>query len=123
MNGYGLFTWKDGRSYRGEYKDDKKSNFGIYLGAEGKKYEGYWDNGNQKNLGKYYKKDGSIKIGYFDENQNLKQITDEEEMAKRLSEIDKMKEITNLFVDKVVNEIRGLFQQNVPDIDFDSLIN
>jgi hypothetical protein len=30
MDGMGLYTWKDGRSYEGEYKDDKKHGFGIY---------------------------------------------------------------------------------------------
>ena len=129
MNGFGLFTWKDGRCYRGykflkvgEYKDDKKHNFGIYIGVEGKRYEGYWESGNQKNLGKYFKKDGTIKIGYFDDNQNLRHITDEDEINSKFKEIDKLKEITNMFVDKSINELRSLLKQNVPDLDFDSLI-
>jgi hypothetical protein len=91
--------------------------------VEGKRYEGYWEGGIQKNLGKYYKKDGSIKIGYWDENQNLKHITDEDEMARKLTEIDKMKEVTNLFVDKIINELRNLFKLNIPDLDFESLIS
>lgn len=123
MNGYGLFTWKDGRSYRGEYKDDKKHNFGIYVGVEGKRYEGYWENGNQKNLGKYYKKDGTIKIGYFDDAQNLKPIEDEEEISLKNNEIDKMKQITNMFVDKTLNEMKSLFLRNLPDLDFGALLS
>jgi hypothetical protein len=117
------FTWKDGRSYKGEYKDDKKHHFGIYNGVEGKRYEGYWEGGIQKNLGKYYKKDGSIKIGYWDENQNMTHITDEDEMARKLTEVDKMKELTYGLVSKVVEELRKLFKTNIPDLDFESLIN
>jgi len=79
--------------------------------------------GIQRNLGKYYKKDGSIKIGYWDENQNLKQITDEEEMAGKLTEIDKLKEITLNNVEKVINELRIIFKTNIPDLDFELLIN
>jgi hypothetical protein len=30
MEGIGVYTWKDGRSYEGEYSDDKKHGFGIY---------------------------------------------------------------------------------------------
>jgi hypothetical protein len=30
MEGIGVYTWKDGRSYEGEYSDDKKHGYGIY---------------------------------------------------------------------------------------------
>ena len=43
-------------------------------------------------------------------------------MSIKLKEIEKMKEITNTLVDKSLNELRGLFKKNVPDLDFDSLI-
>ena len=77
MNGLGLFLWKDGRKYKGEYKDDKKYNFGCYYGNDDKKYEGFWDNGIQKDLGKFTKKDGSFKLGYWQENQLLSIILDD----------------------------------------------
>jgi hypothetical protein len=44
-------------------------------------------------------------------------------MARKLTEIDKMKEVTNLFVDKIINELRNLFKLNIPDLDFESLIS
>lgn len=52
----------------------------------------------------------------------MKSITDEAEIALKLKEIDKLKEITNFFVDKAINELRSLFKQNVPDLDFDALL-
>jgi hypothetical protein len=30
MNGKGVFTWKDGRKYEGEYVDDKKQGKGTF---------------------------------------------------------------------------------------------
>ena len=50
MDGKGVFTWKDGRRYEGEYKEDKKDGFGIYI-AKGKKYEGGWKDGHQHGEG------------------------------------------------------------------------
>lgn len=30
MHGRGIYTWKDGRRYEGEYLNDRKHGFGIY---------------------------------------------------------------------------------------------
>jgi hypothetical protein len=30
MDGVGVYRWADGRSYEGEYSDDKKNGYGIY---------------------------------------------------------------------------------------------
>jgi len=30
MEGEGLFTWTDGRTYQGQYKDDKKEGLGVF---------------------------------------------------------------------------------------------
>lgn len=30
MHGSGVYSWKDGRRYEGEYQNDKKEGFGIY---------------------------------------------------------------------------------------------
>jgi hypothetical protein len=30
MDGYGEFSWPDGRKYVGEYKMDKKNGYGIF---------------------------------------------------------------------------------------------
>jgi len=37
INGYGIFTWPDGRIYEGNYKDDKKHGFGKFFWKDGKK--------------------------------------------------------------------------------------
>ena len=53
MHGFGIYTWKDGRVYEGEYKDDKKHGFGIYTWSDGRRYCGYWGKGKQHGLGTY----------------------------------------------------------------------
>ena len=45
MHGKGVYTWKDGRKYEGEYKNDKKDGHGIYIWADGRKYDGQWFDG------------------------------------------------------------------------------
>jgi hypothetical protein len=122
MNGFGFFLWRDGRSYRGEYKDDKKNNFGIYYGPEGKRYEGFWHSGTQKNLGKHTKKDGSFKLGYWDEQKLTSAITEESEIAKKLSEIDEFVEITLNKVESVYNSLKLLFSNFLPNVEFESLL-
>jgi hypothetical protein len=36
MQGRGVYTWKDGRKYVGEYFNDKKHGFGIYKWNDGR---------------------------------------------------------------------------------------
>jgi len=45
MHGYGLFTWKDGREFRGTYVKDKKNGYGEFDWPDGKKYRGDWKDG------------------------------------------------------------------------------
>lgn len=45
MDGYGVFTWADGRKYVGEYFEDKKHGYGTFYWADGKCYKGNWANG------------------------------------------------------------------------------
>ena len=122
MNGFGIFLWKDGRSYKGEYKDDKKHNFGIYYGNESKKYEGFWEDGSQKNLGKHTKKDGSFKLGYWNESQIQNHITDDKDVAKKLKEIDLLIEETINKVNVVMSNISDLFAEYLPNVSLESLL-
>lgn len=36
MHGKGVYTWKDGRVYDGEYVEDKKNGYGVYRWADGR---------------------------------------------------------------------------------------
>lgn len=45
MEGHGVFTWRDGSRYDGEYRNNKKHGKGKYTSPEGKEYEGSWENG------------------------------------------------------------------------------
>lgn len=36
MHGRGLYKWKDGKYYDGEYKYDKKYGFGIFYWPDGR---------------------------------------------------------------------------------------
>ena len=45
MEGYGTFTWPDGRKYVGEYIDDMKQGEGTFEWPDGRKYIGHWDKG------------------------------------------------------------------------------
>ena len=47
MHGKGIYTWKDGRRYEGDYFNDKKHGFGVYAWADGRRYEGEWKKGKQ----------------------------------------------------------------------------
>ena len=45
MNGHGTFTWPDGRTYVGDFVDDKKEGNGNFTWPDGRTYEGGWKNG------------------------------------------------------------------------------
>jgi len=45
MDGYGVFTWPDGKKYEGCYINDKKEGFGKFYWPDGKIYEGQWKDG------------------------------------------------------------------------------
>ena len=54
MHGHGVYTWKDGRKYDGQYFKDRKHGFGVYTWADGRQYEGQWENGRQHGEGNYW---------------------------------------------------------------------
>jgi hypothetical protein len=80
MHGFGIYEWKDGRKYEGEYYLDKKHGFGKYRWVDGRmyllfinpSYEGQWNSGKQNGKGKYIMPDGEEKPGVWE---NGKRIT------------------------------------------------
>ena len=58
MNGFGLLTYDDGRSYRGHFQDDQKHGNGIYTWASGKVYNGGWIKGKQNGQALFTSKAG-----------------------------------------------------------------
>jgi len=45
MHGKGTFSWSDGRTYIGEYTEDKKNGYGDFFWPDGRSYKGQWQNG------------------------------------------------------------------------------
>ena len=48
MHGEGIYTWQDGRMYKGQYENDRKHGYGTYTWNDGKQYAGWWQNGKQQ---------------------------------------------------------------------------
>ena len=53
MHGLGKYAWADGKEFRGQYVDDKKTGYGIYKWPDGRQYKGYWLNGKQHGFAEY----------------------------------------------------------------------
>ena len=45
MHGNGVYKWKDGRSYIGQYVKDRKHGKGQYTWSDGRQYNGEWKDG------------------------------------------------------------------------------
>jgi hypothetical protein len=53
MDGVGCYIWSDGRTFEGEYSEDKKHGYGVYHWSDGRVYIGYWNLGKQHGIGSY----------------------------------------------------------------------
>ena len=42
MHGKGVFTYKDGKVYKGDYVNDKKEGHGVCEWPDGRSYDGSW---------------------------------------------------------------------------------
>jgi hypothetical protein len=75
MEGEGKFTWPDGRTYKGEYKRDKKDGYGIFEWDDGRIYKGNWKEGKQNGEGEYYNPKEKIwKKGLWENGKKIKWI-------------------------------------------------
>lgn len=51
--GHGIYVWKTGGKYDGEYKNGRRNGKGIYVFGSGEKYTGEWLNNVKSGKGKY----------------------------------------------------------------------
>jgi hypothetical protein len=51
MHGKGVYKWKNGEKYEGEYVNGVRQNIGKYYFTNGVTYEGGWDKGLQEGEG------------------------------------------------------------------------
>ena len=65
MHGNGVFTWPDGRQYKGQYVNDHKEGQGTFQWPNGRKYEGGWKLGKMDGQGIYTSEKGKIKVGLW----------------------------------------------------------
>lgn len=74
----GIYKWNDGRSYQGQYLDDKKHGYGIYRWTDGRQYSGYWNVGKQHGLGVYLvAADNRIKHGLWEDGKRIEWFNEE----------------------------------------------
>ena len=74
MHGNGVFTWKDGRRYDGEYREDKKHGYGEFYWPDGRYYKGDWRNGKQHGKGTYITMQGVAKFGEWRDGKRFRWI-------------------------------------------------
>lgn len=64
MEGKGVFKFRDGSVYDGEYKNNKKHGSGKYI-RDGKIFEGKWENGVRQGEGFITNELGQGSKGYW----------------------------------------------------------
>merc|ERR1712100_918381 len=47
----GEYSWPDGRTFCGQYRNDQKQGFGIFTWKDGRRFEGFWEQGKQHGFG------------------------------------------------------------------------
>lgn len=119
MDGFGIYSWKDGRQYEGQYKEDKKHGYGIYTWADGRKYEGWWYRGKQHGLGKYTAAEDSVKFGLWEDGKRIEWFEDDVARQIKGNEVD----YTNYFKkEESRNYVNSDAQFTAPD-SFDSNVD
>jgi len=89
MEGMGIYKWNDGRSYHGEYLDDKKHGYGIYRWQDGRQYKGYWNHGKQHGLGVYQvASENREKFGLWEDGKRIEWFSQESQTKVNNREID-----------------------------------
>lgn len=66
-NCYGTYTWYDGSTYEGAWKDNQKTGIATYKDANGDSYVGEWKNNRRSGEGIYNWSDGRVWMGEWKE--------------------------------------------------------
>ena len=66
-NCYGSYTWYDGSTYEGTWKDNQKTGRAVYKDANGDRYVGEWKNNRRSGEGVYSWRDGRVWLGQWKE--------------------------------------------------------
>ena len=64
-NGQGKFTYDEGSSYEGQFKDGVRQGFGVYKYASGSRFEGQYKNDQPNGFGKMFHNDGDRFEGMY----------------------------------------------------------
>jgi hypothetical protein len=63
---FGIMEYNDGKTYMGEWCNDKCDGLGLLLYNDGCRYEGYWKNGKKHGEGTFYhKQTGQVQKGVW----------------------------------------------------------
>lgn len=76
MHGKGFFDWGNGKTYEGEFFEDKKQGQGIFVWPKGIRYEGGWDDNQKHGIGTIYL-NNKKRRGEWDHGKRVKWISDE----------------------------------------------
>ena len=107
MNGFGVFNYPDGKSFKGYFEKDKKNGFGIYSGKNNLRYEGNYKKGRQYGIGRVINEKGEIQLGLYLKGKRLK-ILNEKDFQDDILKLDK--EIEN--INNIINT-NEFFVKNV----------
>jgi len=67
-DGYGVYQYKNGAKYQGNWKKGRKNGYGSYSYAGGDKYQGNWQQGRKHGYGEYIFRNGERYIGNWKNN-------------------------------------------------------
>merc|ERR1719161_2044364 len=70
--GKGIFSWTNGRSYMGEYRNDQKEGYGWFKWPDGSQYEGEWRDGKQHGSGTFLSGLGEKTSGEWEAGRRVK---------------------------------------------------
>lgn len=85
FDGYGEYSWKDGRIYKGFFKEDKQNGIGLFKYAnQDKFYLGFFSNNIKEGIGCIIQKN-IVKYGLWSSGQKKKSYTNKSEALRFVS--------------------------------------